>query len=137
MRCTRCWFIVLALSLLLFGTALCTLAQAAGPGATEVRFKDNATNELGFKVERKDLACATVGPFTEIATLPLSAPAGATVLYTDTATVAGKAYCYRVRAYNNTMLDGSGAVQYSGYTNEAGVGYPLAPAAAPSEATAQ
>jgi hypothetical protein len=31
MRCSRCWFIITALSLLLFGTALCTLAQAAGP----------------------------------------------------------------------------------------------------------
>lgn len=137
MRCTRCWFIVLALSLLLFGTALCTLAQAAGPGATEVRFKDNATNELGFKVERKDLACATAGPFTEIATVPASVPAGATVLYTDTATVAGKDYCYRVRAYNNSKLDGTGTAQYSGYTNEAGVGYPLALPADPSGATAQ
>lgn len=112
-------------------------AHAAGPGATEVRFKDNATNELGFKVERKEILCATAGPFVEVATVPVSVPPGATVLWTDTATVAGKDYCYRVRAFNNSKLDGTGTVQFSGYTNEAGVSYPLAIPADPSGATAQ
>jgi len=142
MRCTRCWFIITALSLLLFGTALCTLAHAAGPGSTDVKFKDNAgppNPELGFKVERRDVSCGVIGvpPFVEVATLPANAVTGATVAWVDTTTIAGKDYCYRARAYNNTKLDGSGTVQYSGYTNEAGVGYPLALPADPSGATAQ
>jgi hypothetical protein len=96
-----------------------------------VAWKDNSTNELGFAIERHEGACG-VGTFTEV-----SRTAANVITWRDAATVVGKAYCYRVRAFNNSMLDGSGVVQYSGYTNEAGVAYPLANPAAPSEATAQ
>jgi|WetSurMetagenome_2_1015567.scaffolds.fasta_scaffold606547_1 hypothetical protein len=118
------------------------LVEAAGPGSTDVKFKDNAgapNPELGFKVERHEGACGATGApaFAEVATLPANAVTGATVSWVDTTTVAGKDFCYRARAYNNSKLDGTGAVQYSGYTNEAGVGYPLALPADPSGATAQ
>jgi len=131
---------LIAIAALLALALIGSLVEAAGPGATEVKFKDNAgppNPEIGFKVERKETLCAVTGPFVEVATLPANAVTGATVAWVDTATVAGKDYCYRVRAYNNTKLDGTGTVQLSGYTNEAGVAYPLALPADPSGATVQ
>lgn len=64
---------------------------------------DTATNEDGFKVERK---AGTTGTFAQLATV------GANVAsYADASVTGGATYCYRVRAYN-TAGD-------SGYSNEA------------------
>lgn len=139
MKCARCWTIVFVTVVLVIGAATCTPSQAIGPGSTEVKFKDNAGNELGFKIERREAVCGSLGSpaFSEVATAPASVPPSATVAWVDTTTVTGKDYCYRVRAFNNSKLDGTGTVQFSGYTNEAGVSYPLALPADPSAATAQ
>jgi YD repeat-containing protein len=65
---------------------------------------DNATNETGFKIERK---IGTGGTYSQIATLGVNV-----TTYLDTGLKAGTTYYYRVRAYN-----GAGD---SGYSNEAG-----------------
>ena len=139
MKCARCWPLIILLVLFVVGAATCTPVSAIGPGTTDVKFKDNAGTELGFKIERREAVCGVIGApaFSEVATTPASVPPGATVAWVDTTTVAGKDYCYRVRAFNNSKLDGTGIVQYSGYTNEAGVSYPLVLPADPSGATAQ
>jgi len=108
-------------------------ADAAGPGDTTLTWADNATNELGYDLQRHEGVCGQ-GTF---ASLPGNIPANATTAK-DLTTVAGKSYCYRIRAWNNSQVDGSGSVQYSAWSNEAGIAYPLAgPTAAPSGLTAQ
>ena len=103
---------------------LLVLAFLAVPGlasAATLTWTDNANNELGTKIEREAVACTAPDAFTEIATV------GANVTtYLDSTTVVGNQYCYRVRAYNNSLLDGTGVIQYSGYSNKAGIAYPLA-----------
>lgn len=66
-------------------------------------WKDNSSNETGFKIERKTEG----GQFAEIAT----APAGSTH-YTDTGAQPQTQYYYRVKA--------TGSVVDSGYSNEVG-----------------
>ncbi len=62
---------------------------------------DNASDEEGFLVERRDGA----GPaFAQIAFLPPNA-----VAYLDASVAAGQSYCYRVRAFN-----GAGPSAYTG-----------------------
>ncbi|SMP61713.1 fibronectin type III domain-containing protein [Anoxynatronum buryatiense] len=75
-------------------------------------WKDNATNETGFKIERK----TGNGSFSEIATV-----AANVVTFTNTGLSNNTAYTYRVRAYN--------AAGNSDYSNEATVA-PLAVAPA-------
>jgi mannan endo-1,4-beta-mannosidase len=77
-------------------------ATAASKSQINLAWKDNATNETGFKVERcKGSTCTS---FAQIATL------GANVTsYSNTGLSANTAYRYRVRAYN--------AVGNSGYSN--------------------
>ena len=104
-------------------------AFAAGPGDTDLSWTDNATNELGFVIEKKE----GTGVW---AALPGNVPKDAKSAK-DTTTVAGKTYTYRVRAFNNSMLDGSGSVQYSPWSNEASVTYPLVVPGAPTGLTAQ
>jgi len=117
MRCTRCWFIITALSLLLFGTALCTLAQAATQNV--LTWQDNSANEQSFDIERKAVACATAGTFTVLSTV------GANVVtYTDLAVTEGVTYCYRVDAANTAGK--------SGYSNTAERLVPFTVPAAPS-----
>lgn len=88
------------LLLLASGAAMPATAQAAQLGLS---WTDNATDETGYLVERRDGASAT---FTQIASLPANASA-----YLDPSLPAGSAYCYRVRAFN--------AIGPSAYTNEA------------------
>lgn len=83
-----------------WGAAMPQAAQAAQLGLS---WTDNATDETGYLVERRDGASAT---FAQIASLPANATA-----YLDPALPAGSAYCYRVRAFN--------AIGPSAYTNEA------------------
>lgn len=84
-------------------------------GQVTLTWKDNATNETGFKIERK----IGNGSFSEIATV-----AANVVTFTNTGLSNNTAYTYRVRAYN--------AAGNSDYSNEATV-TPLA--VAPSKPT--
>ena len=71
-----------------------------------VNFKDNATNETGFKVERKT---GTSGSWSQIATFGILANAG-NWYWTNTSLASSTTYCYRIRAYNS--------VGDSAYSNE-------------------
>ena len=84
-------------------------------------FKDNATNETGFVVER----AVNAGAFATLAMLPAKT---GTVTYADTTVAAGNSYTYRVRAVNGAIV--------SAYSNTpAAVVIPPLPAA-PSNFTA-
>jgi len=98
----------------------------AGPQVS-LTWRDNATNETGFVVERS--ATSGNGPWTPIATPPARSNTG-TVTYVDTTVAGGVSsvtYWYRVYAVN-----GGGA---SGYSNVYSVTLPPVPAA-PSSFTA-
>lgn len=58
-------------------------------------FRDNATNELGFVVERS----VNGGAFTQLTTLAAKGNTG-TVTYNDAAVTAGNVYAYQVKAVN-------------------------------------
>ena len=106
-------------------TTLTATLQAALGTAPKIAlsFRDNATTETGFGVERS----VNGGAFAAITTLPAKTGTG-TVTYTDTAVAAGNSYAYRVRAVNGTIV--------SAYSNTpATVVIPAAPAA-PSNFTA-
>lgn len=121
---------ILCLCLLLL---LSVPAFAAGPGNTDLTWTNPATNDLGAKVERHEATCGT-GTFVE---LTASAVAGHATAAKDLTTLAGHDYCFRVRLWNNSKLDGTGVVQYGPYSNESAVSYPLgAPNAAPTGLTA-
>jgi hypothetical protein len=87
----------------------------AGP-KINVSFKDTATNETNFYLERSTDNGAT---YSLLATLPSLTGTG-TVTYTDTITTSASnvTYIYRVRAGN---------VFYSGYSNTASVTVPALP----------
>jgi RHS repeat-associated protein len=75
----------------------------SAPTAVTLSWKDNSSNEQGFKVERSTDGGST---FTQIAT-----PTAAT--YVDTGRTANSTYVYRVRSYN--------VVGSSAYTNTASI----------------
>lgn len=121
---------ILGLCLLLL---LAIPAFAAGPSNTDLTWTNTATNDAGAKVERHEGACGA-GTYVE---LTASAVTGHATAAKDLTTVTGHQYCYRVRLWNNSLLDGTGVIQYSAYSPEAGVTYPLgAPNAAPTGLTA-
>ena len=95
-------------------------ATAVSGTQINLAWTDNATNEVGYRLER----CSGVGcsNFLEIATVG----AGVTT-YQNTGLIAGTSYGYRVRAYT--------AAATSDYSNPASATPPLAPAA-PSGLTA-
>ena len=82
-------------------------ATATSCTNVNLAWTDNADNETGFKIERKESG----GTYTEIATVTAN-----TTTYSDTTAVAQKAYYYRVIAYNS--------FGNSSYTNEANVTTP-------------
>lgn len=90
--------VLVALALLTPGLA--PLAHAA---QLALSWTDNASDEDGYLVERRD---APTGAFQQLAALGPNA-----VAYLDNTALAGASYCYRVRAVN---LAGTSA-----YTNEA------------------
>ncbi len=104
-------------------TAPTTLAATlqAGPQVL-LAWRDNATNETGFEVERADNG----GAFVTIASPGPRANTG-TTNFTDTAVAIGNSYVYRVRAMNG--LAGSA------YTNQVTVNV-VAPPNPPSGLTA-
>jgi hypothetical protein len=79
------------------------VAVPALAASLTLTWTDSATNEDGFKVERKT---GSTGAFGQLATLAANATG-----YVDGSVTAGTTYCYRVRAYN-----GAGD---SAYSNEA------------------
>ncbi|KAA3663097.1 MAG: PKD domain-containing protein, partial [Calditrichaeota bacterium] len=99
------------------------VATVQSASQINLAWTDNATNETGFRIERKT---GSGGTYSEIATV------GANVTtYASSGLAAGTTYFYRVRAYNG---DGNSA-----YSNEANATTPGNPPAAPSNlvATAQ
>jgi FtsP/CotA-like multicopper oxidase with cupredoxin domain len=103
-----------------------SLAAALLTGPTRVRltWRDNATNETGFVVERCTGAGCT--DFAAIAT-PGARFGTGTVTYTDSTVASGNTYVYRVKAMRNTAS--------SAYSNTASITLPAGPAA-PSNLTA-
>ncbi len=77
-------------------------AIAASATQVNLNWSDNATNETGFRLERKTASTS----FSEIATTAVN-----TQSHSDLSATPGTAYTYRVRAYN--------AIANSGYSNEA------------------
>lgn len=84
-----------------------TLIATAGSGSIGLTWIDLATNEAGFRIERRS---GTMAPWEAQATVGPNITS-----YTDTAVVAGTTYVYRVAAYNAV---GSSPQ----FTNEATVG---------------
>ncbi|HPW92932.1 MAG TPA: putative Ig domain-containing protein [Verrucomicrobiota bacterium] len=73
-------------------------AEKVNASQIKLTWKDNSSNESGFKIER---ATASGGPFTQIATV------GANVkTYTSTGLKALTTYWFRVRAYNSAGNSG-------------------------------
>jgi hypothetical protein len=60
-------------------------------------WKDNANNEVNFRVERSKDGVN----YAQVATVGAAAGSGSTVTYTDTAPAAATQFSYRVRAFNN------------------------------------
>jgi predicted phage tail protein len=98
-----------------------TATLQAGPQVL-LSWRDNASNETGFVIERS----IGGGAFTTLLTVGARTGTG-TVSYTDTTVVQGNSYSYRIAAVN--------AAGMSGYTNTASVTLPTPPAA-PSNVTA-
>jgi hypothetical protein len=97
-------------------------AGTAGPQAS-LTWRDNATNETGFIVQR-----STDGvTFTQVGTAPARNNTG-TVTYTDTTITTGMSYTYRVAAVATN-------VGTSAFSNTASLSVPVAPAA-PTSLTA-
>jgi len=71
-----------------------------------VQFKDNRSDEDGFKLERR----VGAGNYAVIATLPARANSGGTVSYNDTGLTSGVTYSYRVRAYRSVTFSRYSAV---------------------------
>jgi len=92
---------------LFFGLGLASLVVAAALPASAasltLTWADSATNEDGFKVERKT---GSTGAYGQVA-----AVAANTTGYVDGSVTTGTTYCYRVRAYNSAGD--------SAYSNEA------------------
>jgi hypothetical protein len=91
MHCFSFLFRKLALVALLIGGVL-AWQDLVYAGSLRVTWKDNSTNETGFKIERR-----SGGGFMEVGTV------GANVTsHTDSGLTVGATYCYRVRAFNST-----------------------------------
>ena len=84
------------------------MAQTFTPKLT-LTWEDRSTNEVGFAIER---GAAQAGPFTEIATVATSI-----ATYIDTTVSMATVYCYRVRAFNERMVNSQVEKQYGGYSN--------------------
>ena len=85
------------------------VAQAVTSGSVQLNWTDNASNETGFRIERKTGS----GQFAQIIEL-----AANTISYADAGLQPSTTYTYRVYAFNNT---GS-----SGFSNESTVQTPAA-----------
>jgi hypothetical protein len=66
--------------------------QAVHAASLRIAWKDNSTNETGFKIERR-----SGGAFIQIGTVGPNVTS-----HTDSGLTVGTSYCYRVRAFNST-----------------------------------
>lgn len=71
-------------------------ATIASATRVNLSWRDNASTETGFVVER----ATGTGDFAQVGTVPALSGTGGTVLFADTAVVAGASYRYRVTAVN-------------------------------------
>ena len=94
-------------------TTLVATLQAGGQ--VSLTWRDNATNETGFVVERATVVSGVVGTYTPVATPPARSTTG-TVTYVDKTARPDTTYSYQVKAVN-----GGGS---SGYSNTSGVTLP-------------
>ncbi|HQI42444.1 MAG TPA: T9SS type A sorting domain-containing protein, partial [Ignavibacteriaceae bacterium] len=81
------------------------LTAAADTFAVLLNWVDNSSNELGFKIERKNGDSTSVDPFVEIDSVGVNATS-----YNDLGRTPNTTYTYRVRAFNQ--------IGYSPYSNE-------------------
>lgn len=91
------------------------LATLQTGGQVGLTWRDNATNETGFVVERATVVGGVVGTFSPVATSPARSNTG-NVTYVDRSVRPDTEYSYRVKAVN-----GGGS---SGYSNTSGVTLP-------------
>ena len=100
-------------SLLRTALASTTLLALSVTGAlasqAALHWVDRATNESGFKIERK---VSPTGPYAQLAVAPANS-----VAFVDATLAASTTYCYRVRAYNSAGN--------SAYSNEVCVTTPV------------
>ena len=100
---------------------LLTATLQAGPQVS-LQWRDNATNESGFVVER---ATAVGGPFVQVGIAPARNNTGNTT-FTDTTIATGQPYWYRVAAVN--LFGGVSPSTYSDpATTDASPAVPAAP----------
>jgi hypothetical protein len=109
--------------------ALCILVAAVPVSAATLSWTDNATNEMGFEVERQAAACTAPDAFAKVGDV------GANVkTFVDPGPLTeGQSYCWRIRAWNTVDGTPTGARQFSAYSNKAGMTVPFALPAAPSQ----
>jgi len=123
MRCTRC-----LIPLLFLAVVVAILGFSSSADAATLSWRDNATNEAGFHIERANQACAGTPSFVKIGEVGANA-----TTFADATTQPGNVYCYRVRAWNLQFVNDPQSAQYSAYTNTAEIAYPFAPPAAPDQ----
>jgi hypothetical protein len=94
-------------------------ARAKSSSSILLTWKDNSTNETGFKIERKSGACDSANIWSQIATK------GANVkTHTNTGLNPNTTYSYRVRTYNG---DGNSSYSNCASAKTAPAGTPKAP----------
>lgn len=125
----RFWILTLVAlaTVLLLGVAFSAEVEAAS-----LTWKDNASNEEGYVIQRAPAPCDPVPTtFAEIARVGKNVTS-----YVDAAMTpnSGVRVCYRVAAFNYKFAGDTESAQYSGFSNLAGIDYPFPiPDAAPSQ----
>lgn len=119
MRCDGLRIVVRCLLL----SACCLLVTATWSHAATatLTWTDASTNELGFTIERKTVACGSAGTWAV-----LGGVGAGVATYKDLTVVEGGAYCYRVNAWNTVDGTPAGTKQFSAWSNEAGLTVPFA-----------
>ncbi len=85
------------------------LTATSGSGSVTLKWSDKSTNEKGFEIYRKPVACATTAAWKKIAAV------GANVTTYTNSGLAPGTYAYRVRAYSRSAATPY-AFGYSSYT---------------------
>ena len=116
----------------ILAVALVLCAVPAFAATATLDWTDNATNEVGYEIERAPAACSPVPTsFAKVAEVGVNAKT-----YVDTVPE-GYQYCWRVRAYNYKWVGSTNPAdkQFSPYSNLAGKDVPLPGSAAPTGLT--
>lgn len=112
--------------LLLLG--ICLIPVVTEAAQATLTWSDNATNEMGYTVQRKAEPCAGSGTWNDLVQLGVNA-----VTYVDQTVVQGGTYCYRVAAWNTKDGTPTGVKQFSAFSNEAGITLPFSVPVAPNQ----